>query len=78
MDREAVFWLIQVLPETVLAEPKDGLFCRSFGPVSESPGSFAVGPSPPRSMPTALLEKMELVRMRLPWASPIRPRPLRY
>lgn len=42
-------------------------FCRRLAPVSESgTGSFSVTPSSPRSMPNPLLEKMELVRMRLP------------
>jgi hypothetical protein len=34
----------------VLAEAMAGLFCRSLAPVSASPGSLAVSPSPPRSM----------------------------
>ena len=32
-----------------------GKFCREFAPPSPSPGSFAVGPSPPRSIPIPAL-----------------------
>lgn len=51
-----------------LAEERTGLFCRLLGPVSVSPGSLAVGPSAPRSMPSRPLAKTELESMRLPLA----------
>ena len=43
-------------PPEVTAEGRAGLFCRSFSPVSGSPGALAVGPSWCRSMPRSSLE----------------------
>src|SRR5215217_6794295 len=60
--------LTVVLSAPVLAERTTGLFCRPLGPVSASPGSLAVGPSSPRSMPRPPFAKMGLERTRLPVA----------
>jgi hypothetical protein len=60
-----------VVPETVFAEPSEGLFCRPLGPVSASRGSFAVGSLEPRSTPRPPFEKTVLERMELPLAMPV-------
>ena len=50
LDEEGPAWgaveraQIVVLPETVLAEERTGLFCRLFGPTSASPVSLGVAP----------------------------------
>src|SRR5207248_2186351 len=60
---------IVVVPAVVTADVSTGKFCRLLGPVSQSNcptigqgggGSFCVTPSPPRSMPSPPLEKIEL------------------
>jgi hypothetical protein len=61
--------LMVVLRLPVLAESMTGLFWRSLGPVSASPGSLVVGPSSPRSIPRPPFEKMEFYSRRLPVAS---------
>jgi hypothetical protein len=66
--------LMVVVPETVFAEPSEGLFYRPLGPVSASPGSFAVGSLEPRSVPRPPFEKTVLERMELPLAVPGGPR----
>jgi hypothetical protein len=55
---------IVVVPP-VLAEAIIGKFCRLLGPASRSPGSLAVRPSEPRSIPGPPLLKIELERTRL-------------
>src|SRR5215203_231880 len=74
--RKVLSGVLLRLPRTVVvpvalffAEERTGLFWRLLGPVSASPGSFAVGPSSFRSIPIAPFEKMELESMRLPVAS---------
>src|SRR3972149_10854740 len=53
-----------VLPP--LAEVKMGKFWRLLAPVSPSPASLGVTPSPPRSIPQPALENMEFDRMAFP------------
>src|SRR4030095_7725164 len=67
-----VLGVLSTLPVTTVFEPLviaeliTGKFCRLFGPASASLGSFGVTPSSLRSIPRALLEKIELVRIALP------------
>ena len=42
------------------ADVSTGKFCRSFGPVSESPASLSVTPLPPRSIPSPAFAEMLL------------------
>ena len=58
--------LMVVSTAPVLAEAMTGLFCSSFAPVSASPASLGVSPSPPRSMPREPLEKIEFCLIWLP------------
>src|SRR5437763_1941235 len=47
--------MLVATPE-LTAETTTGKFCELLGPESESPASFGVTPSPPRSMPGPLFE----------------------
>src|SRR5215470_9722347 len=59
-------------PATRVVTPSDsaadstGKFCNPLGPLSVSPPSLAVGPSPARSIPSAVLSSMLLKRIELP------------
>src|SRR5438093_12216265 len=54
-----------VLPTRFVTAVKTGKFCKLFGPVSASHPSLVVTPLPSKSMPSALLEKIELARIAL-------------
>ena len=55
--------LIVVEAPPKAADVRTGKFCRVFAPVSASPGSLAVTPVGPRSMPRPELANSELPRM---------------
>lgn len=61
-------------PRTTSAHAVRLQFCRLFCPVSVSPGSFSVTPSPPRSIPNPPFEKM-LLRLILLLVPPSRSTP---
>ena len=56
-DAFAVLFSVPTTPPA--AAVNTGKFCRLFGPLSASPGSFGVTPDVPMSMPSCPLEKME-------------------